>query len=118
MLAPSTTLTASVGAAVEILRDRAGVPHIYADATRDAYFGLGFAMAEDRLWQMDRLRRRALGRQAEILGPEYMQSDLLHRAVGIPEIAQREVERLDPVTRDILERFVAGINRYIEACER
>ena len=53
---------------VEILRDRAGVPHIFADATGSAYFGLGFAMAEDRLWQMDRLRRRALGRQAEILG--------------------------------------------------
>ena len=112
----NATLDASVAARVEIVRDRAGVPHVYARSTPDLYFGLGFAMAQDRLWQMDRLRRRALGRQAEILGPEYMQSDLLHRAVGIPEIAQREVERLDPVTRDILERFVAGINRHVEAC--
>jgi penicillin amidase len=72
-------------------------------------------MAEDRLWQMDRLRRRALGRQAEILGAEYVESDLLHRAVGIPEISEREVERTDAPTRAILEAFVGGINRYIEA---
>src|ERR1700694_4892682 len=59
------TIAAPVFGAVEILRDRAGVPHIYADSTADLYFGLGFAMAQDRLWQMDLLRRRALGRQAE-----------------------------------------------------
>jgi penicillin amidase len=112
------TLHASVGAAVEIIRDGAGVPHIYAQSTPDVYFGLGFAMAQDRLWQMDRLRRRALGRQAEILGPDYVQSDLLHRAVGISQTAEREVERTDPATRHILDRFVAGINRYIETSER
>jgi len=110
------TLSASVSGSVEIIRDRAGVPHIYAGSTADLYYGLGFAMAQDRLWQMDRLRRRALGRQAEILGPEYVQSDLLHRAVGIPQISEREVERIDSPTRVILERFVAGINRQIEAC--
>src|SRR5579859_4405268 len=52
-------LTAEVQGPVEILRDRAGVPHIYAAGTPDLYFGVGFAMAQDRLWQMDRLRRRA-----------------------------------------------------------
>jgi penicillin amidase len=109
-------LRASVGARVEIIRDRAGMPHIYAESTGDVYFALGFAMAQDRLWQMDRLRRRALGRQAEILGPDYVLSDLLHRAVGIPQTAEREVESTDPATRQILERFVAGINRHIEAC--
>jgi len=62
-------LTAALTAAVEIRRDRAGVPHIYATNTNDLYFGLGVATAQDRLWQMDRLRRRALGRQAEVLGP-------------------------------------------------
>jgi penicillin G amidase len=102
---------------VEILRDRAGVPHLYADSTKDLYFGLGYATAEDRLWQMDWLRRRALGRQAELLGPAYVQSDLMHRSVGIAEIAEREVELTDPLTREILESFVAGINRYIDQCE-
>ena len=65
-------LKTAVRGSVEILRDRAGVPHIYGATTTDTYFGLGFAMAQDRLWQMDRLRRRALGRQAEILGPAYV----------------------------------------------
>jgi penicillin amidase len=102
---------------VEILRDRTGVPHVYADSTTDLYFGLGYAMAEDRLWQMDWLRRRALGRQAELLGPAYVQSDLMHRSVGIAEIADREGEQTDPPTRAILESFVAGINRYIDQCE-
>jgi uncharacterized pyridoxal phosphate-dependent enzyme len=105
-----------VRSSVEILRDRAGVPHVYAETTSDVYFGLGFAMAEDRLWQMDRLRRRAHGRQAEILGPDYVGSDLLHRTVGITEIADAEVERTDGTTRQILESFVAGINRYIDEC--
>ena len=104
-----TTLTATV----EVIRDRAGVPHVFAASTGDAYHGLGYVMAQDRLWQIDRLRRRALGRQAEVLGPEYVQSDLMHRAVGIPAIAAREAELLDPQTRGILERFVDGINRSI-----
>src|ERR1700694_1487933 len=86
---------ASVTGRVEILRDRAGVPHVYANSTADVYFGLGFAMAQDRLWQMDRLRRRALGRQAEILGEAYVASDLMHLAVDIPAIAAGEVERTD-----------------------
>src|SRR4030088_1719055 len=114
----SAVLSAPVPGRVEVLRDRAGVPHVYAGSTADVYFGLGFAMAQDRLWQMDRLRRRALGRQAEILGEAYVESDLMQHAVGIPEVAAREVERIDERTRDMLENFVAGINRHIEACGR
>ena len=100
---------------MEILRDRAGVPHIYAASTPDLYFGLGVAMAQDRLWQMDRLRRRALGRQAEILGPAYVASDIAHLTVGIDQICDREADALDAKTRsDRARRFVAGINRQIE----
>jgi penicillin amidase len=112
----SASLSGAVNGRIEILRDRTGVPHVYAGSTADVYFGLGFAMAQDRLWQMDRLRRRALGRQAEILGQEYVESDLMHLAVGIPEIAASEVDRTDAQTRSILESFVAGINRQIESC--
>jgi penicillin amidase len=107
-------LAAGTNGRVEILRDCAGVPHIYGSTTPDVYFGLGFAMGQDRLWQMDRLRRRALGRQAEVLGSAYVDSDLQHLAVGIPEIAAREVEATDSATRVLLERFVDGINRAIE----
>jgi penicillin amidase len=65
---PDATHLAAISGKVEIVRDMAGVPHIFAGSSADLHFGLGFAMAEDRLWQMDRLRRRALGRQAEVMG--------------------------------------------------
>ena len=110
--------TGAVGGRVEILRDRSGIPHVYAAGTPDLYFGLGMAMAEDRLWQMDRLRRRALGRQAEILGPDYLASDIAHLTVGIDQIAAREADALDEATHGITAALVAGINRQIELMGR
>ncbi len=107
-------IRATVQGPVEILDDRAGVPHIYAGSTPALYFGLGFAMARDRLWQMDRLRRRALGTQAEVLGPAYIKSDLMHRTVGIGELAVADTSRVDERTRAILDAFVGGINCQIE----
>ena len=106
-------IAAALRAPVEILRDRGGMPHIYGSTTEDVYFGLGFAMAQDRLWQMDRLRRRALGRQAEILGPAHLASDIAHRTVGIDLIAAREPALLDGRTHATLAAFCAGINRAI-----
>jgi len=106
-------ISAAVTGAVEIKRDHAGVPHIYAGNSGDLFFGLGVATAQDRLWQMDRLRRRALGRQAEILGAAYVPSDIAHLTVGIDLIAERDAEAMDPATRALIERFVAGINRQI-----
>src|SRR5690348_8287808 len=106
--------TGAVSGQVEILRDRAGVPHIFAETTADLYFGLGIAMAQDRLWQMDRLRRRALGRQAEILGPAHIASDIAHLTVGIDQIAAREANALDEATHLMVTALVAGINRQIE----
>src|SRR5215469_16151124 len=103
---------------VEILRDHAGVPHVYAGSTPDLYFGLGIAMAQDRLWQMDRLRRRALGRQAEILGPAHLASDIAHLTVGIDKIAAREADSMDEATRSVVAALVAGINRRIELMGR
>ena len=109
------TIRAAVTGRVEIIRDRAGVPHVFAGNSPDLYFGLGVAMAQDRLWQMDRLRRRATGRQAEVLGPAYLASDIAHLTVGIDRIAAREAEAVDPQTRVLVEALVAGINRQIEA---
>jgi penicillin amidase len=107
-------ITGAISGRVEILRDRAGVPHIYASTTPDLWFGVGLAMAQDRLWQMDRLRRRALGRQAEILGAAYVASDIAHLTVGIDQIATREAAALDEKTHTICTAFVAGINRQVE----
>lgn len=115
-LPPSdATLNAATNGTVEILRDKAGVPHIFAGTTADLWFGAGFAMAQDRLWQMDRLRRRARGTLAEILGPEHLASDVQHRIVDLAGIAAAETEALDGEVRVVVEALVAGINRGISA---
>lgn len=107
-------IAGAVSGRVEIKRDRAGVPHVFAGATPDLFFGLGVAMAEDRLWQTDRLRRRALGRQAEILGPAYVDSDIAHLTVGIDRISADDAAAMDGATHRLVSAFVAGINRCIE----
>ena len=67
---------------VQIERDCWGIPHISAEDDQDLFFGYGFAMAQDRLFQLDYLRRKGQGRLAEILGPDGVESDLLVRTVG------------------------------------
>ena len=62
--------TTALNGDVEIVRDPFGVPHIFASNDNDLFYGFGWAMAQDRLWQLDYLRRKALGRLAEILGKE------------------------------------------------
>jgi len=111
---PDQTLKAGVGAKVDILRDRSGVPHVFAKSTADLYLGVGFAMAQDRLWQMDRLRRRALGRQAEVLGASFVASDTAHLIVGLDQMAEREPALMDGKTYEETAAFVRGINRAIE----
>src|SRR4051794_11972594 len=74
---------AKLGSDVEIVRDGWGIPHIFAANDEDLFVGFGWAMGQDRLWQLDYLRRKALGRLAEILGPEAVDQDLLVRTVGL-----------------------------------
>src|SRR5579883_835922 len=108
-------LRGGVSGPVEILRDQRGIPYIYAGTTADLYFGLGFAMAQDRLWQMDFFRRRGLGTLAAVLGPAYLSSDVTHRTLGLDRIAEREVGWLDEATASVLNAFIAGINRWLES---
>jgi len=105
-----------VGAAVEIRRDSCGVPHIYAETEPDLFVGYGYAMAQDRLFQMDYLRRQALGRLSEVLGPEAYDYDLLARTVGLHRIAGKETAQLPDETAARYEAFAAGVNAFIEAC--
>jgi penicillin amidase len=112
---PSARLAAGLSSPIEIVRDRSGIPHVWAGSERDALLGLGYCMGRDRLWQLDYLRREALGRLAELLGPEAHASDLRMRTVGIDLIAEREAARLDPETAAQLDGFVAGVNLALEA---
>ena len=69
-------------APVEIVRDNANVPHVFAASDRDAYFGLGYAHAQDRLWQMTTLRRTAQGRLSEVFGTRTLGTGGQSRPVG------------------------------------
>lgn len=115
---PKTTgrVAAAVGGTVEIARDRWGIPHVLASSDDDLFFGFGFAMGQDRLWQLDYLRRKATGRLAEVLGPEALEQDLTVRTVGINRIAARELELLPDETRRLLDAFCRGVNAAMDAC--
>lgn len=112
---PPTAGTVSAGAPgpVRILRDRWGIPHIVAEGDDALFFGLGFAMAQDRLWQMDYLRRRALGRLSEVLGRDGLELDIVARTVGLHRIARAHLDRLPAGTVAVLDAFSAGVNACI-----
>jgi penicillin amidase len=105
---------AGLHSAVRIERDRWGIPHIHAGSDADLFFGFGYATAQDRLFQLDYVRRKARGRLAEILGPEAVESDLLYRTVGVGAIAEREWDTLPDETRTLLTAYAAGVNAMIE----
>jgi len=107
-------LSAHVGKTVSIERDSHGVPHIYAETQSDLFFGYGFAMAQDRLFQLDYLRRKGSGRLAEVLGSDGIALDTIARTVGLNRIAQAEWKRLPEHTQSVLKSFSAGINAFIE----
>jgi penicillin amidase len=101
---------AAVHAAIEIVRDRWGIPHIHADRDDDLFFAFGYAMAQDRLFQLDYLRRRAWGRLSEVLGPDGFELDLVARTVGLGRIAEAEWNEASQELRELLGAFTAGVN--------
>jgi penicillin G amidase len=101
---------------VAIERDRCGIPHIFAESAHDLWFGFGLAMAQDRLFQLDYLRRKGLGRLAEVLGPDGVALDLVARTVGLNRIAQAEWSSLPRETRGVLEAFSDGVTAWIAQC--
>ncbi|OHD74521.1 MAG: hypothetical protein A2V99_08525 [Spirochaetes bacterium RBG_16_67_19] len=99
-------------AQVEVLRDRYGVPHIYARSAEDLFFAQGFVHAQDRFWQMEFWRRISSGRLSELFGKSTLETDKFLRTLGLYRVAQREVELLSPDTRRYLEAYAAGVNAY------
>ncbi len=106
------TLSGLAGA-VDIVRDAAGVPHIYAQSASDAYFALGFTHAQDRLWQLELNRRIPSGRMAEILGPSALPTDRFLRTLGVRRNAEKILANLAPDTRAALDAYARGINAYL-----
>jgi penicillin amidase len=95
-------------------RDRWGVPHIRANSVEDLSEAQGYVMAQDRLWQMDLLRRVSRGQLSEILGPTTLEIDKQFRTLGFGRAAEREVAQMDAGPRAIMEAYARGINRFIE----
>ncbi len=99
---------------VEVIRDRWGIPHIFAQDRHDLFFALGFVHAQDRLWQMGFNCRTASGTLSEILGEPALEADRLMRRVGLRRAAEREAQRLDPETAAGHEAYCRGVNAFLE----
>jgi penicillin G amidase len=103
----------SLEAPVQVLRDRYGVPHIYASGDADLFKVQGYVHAQDRLWQMEQSRRIAHGRLAEVFGEAALDADRFSRLVGFTRAAQRELAQLDETERRALEWYAEGVNEFI-----
>jgi penicillin amidase len=102
-----------LSAPVTIQRDAHGVPHVRAASLDDLLLAQGFVTAQDRLWQMDALRRHASGTLAEILGPSLLAHDRLQRTLAIRIAADQAIATLPPDQLRLLERYAAGVNASI-----
>ena len=112
-LVSGTIRLADLEEPVEVLRDARGIPHVIADASAEAWFGFGFVHAQDRLAQMTWLRRRALGRSAEVEGEAALPADRLARLLEIGTASEAAVEGLPESSRAVLESYALGVNARI-----
>src|SRR5712692_4932764 len=102
-----------ISAPIDIVRDRDAIPHIFASTKVDALFGLGYAHAQDRLWQMEFQRRIGHGRLSEILGPPAVPQDRFLRTVGFARAARAAWARMPESTKHDIDAYVAGINAFL-----
>ncbi len=107
---------------LDVVRDRFGVPHVFAATDRDAYYGLGYACAEDRFLQMSYLRLAMQGRMAEVFGPdggdgsnEFVRHDVRMRLLGYDRLAQQLAAGLDAETRSLLQAYADGVNDFVQS---
>jgi penicillin amidase len=99
---------------VKIYHDEMGIPHIYASSEHDLYLATGYVMAQERLWQMDLLRRVTLGRLSEIFGDDFIKTDLLLRSLRYSEKSIKILDQSSPELINILQAFSDGVNTYID----
>ncbi|WND03599.1 penicillin acylase family protein [Temperatibacter marinus] len=102
---------------VIIKRDQKGVPHIYADDKYGLFLGYGYSVAQDRLFQMEMIRRSAKGTVSEVLGDKYISFDKAMRVELSITSVREQVEALLPNQRAVLEGYADGMNRWIKFIE-
>ena len=125
----STVYSSHLTDRVEILRDRWGIPHVFAENEDDLYFATGFIHAHDRYFQMDLLRRMARGRLAELLGnlpiddefgvgiKTILDQDRFQRILGFDYFSRLVYAAMDDESRRFMEKYTEGINAYVERLE-
>ncbi len=110
---PGELMLPGLAGAVTVHRDEWGIPHIRAGSVADAHFALGAVHAQDRLFQMDLNRRRALGRAAEWLGADAAEADILARRLGMEAACRRDAAALGGEAQAMLASYAAGVNAVI-----
>lgn len=110
----SGEITAPISAPALVKRDARGVPHIEASSWQDAIFLQGYATAQDRLWQMDGLRRFGAGELAEVFGPGALAADERSRRMRMRAIAEFAAGRLAPEVRAAMVEYARGVNYFID----
>jgi penicillin amidase len=110
----SGKIAAPISATATISRDVLGVPHIQAASWEDAIFLQGFATAQDRMWQMDALRRLAAGELAEVVGRQGLESDEEARRLRLGRIAEEAEQNMPPADRAVMAAYARGVNFYLE----
>ncbi len=110
----TTHQVAGISAPLEIVRDNGNVPHVFGARDTDVFFGLGFAHAQDRLWQMMMMRRTVQGRLSEMFGERTLGTDELMRRLDLYNLAVKSVEVQDVETRAALDAYAAGVNAWLE----
>ncbi len=98
---------------VEIIRDSSNIPHIFSNETHDVFFGLGYAHAQDRFWQLNILRRSAQGRLSELFGQKTLELDEFVRRLDIYNLARLSFKHQSEETKSILKAYSNGINARV-----
>lgn len=111
-------ILSSLESAVTVYRDERGMPHIYAENEHDLYFATGYVMAQERLWQMDLIRRATTGRLSEIFGASMVQTDLFLRSLEIPKKSKMILGGESSEIVDCMKSFADGVNQYINDAGR
>jgi penicillin amidase len=110
----SGDISAPIASSAVVKRDARGVPHIEAGSWQDAIFLQGYVTAQDRLWQMDGIRRFAAGDLSEVFGPGMLAIDERSRRMQIREIAERDLQKMPQDQRAVMVEYARGVNYFIE----
>ena len=102
------------GGGARVIRDRFGIPHIFAENEKDLWFACGYAQAQDRLWQLDYRHRSVTGKLAEVTGEDNLHSDNQSRTIGFERAAKLELKTLDDRSASSIDSYTRGVNAWID----